>query len=68
MRRAGKKLSRAMSILLLMVAAMTATIGLNGCGASGSGFFAQAPKTYTLTVTGTSGTLSRTTSLTLTVE
>jgi hypothetical protein len=68
MRRAGKKVSRAITILLLLVAAMTATIGLNGCGASGSGFFAQAPKTYTLTVTGTSGTLSRTTSLTLTVE
>jgi sugar lactone lactonase YvrE len=68
MRRAGKKLGRAISILLLVVAAMTATIGLSGCGASGSGFFAQAPKTYTLTVTGTSGTLSRTTSLTLTVE
>ena len=68
MRRAGKNLGRAISILLLVVAALTATIGLNGCGASSSGFFAQAPKTYTLTVTGTSGTLSRTTSLTLTVE
>jgi hypothetical protein len=68
MRRTGKKLGRAISILLLVVAAITATAGLSGCGASGSGFFAQAPNTYTLTVTGTSGTLSRTTSLTLTVE
>ncbi len=68
MRRAGKKLGRAMSILLLIVAAITATMGLSGCGASGSGFFAQSPKSYSLTVTGTSGAVSRSTNLTLTVE
>jgi polygalacturonase/sugar lactone lactonase YvrE len=66
-RRAGKKLRGAMSVLLLLVA-IAATIGLNGCGASGSGFFAQSPQSYTLTVTGTSGTLSRSTNITLTVE
>ncbi len=68
MRRTGNKLRRTMSVLLLLLVAIGATIGLSGCGSSGSGFFAQAPQTYTLTVTGTSGTLSRSTNITLTVE
>ena len=68
MRRLGKKLGRAVTVLLLVVAALTATVGLSGCGSGGSGFFAQAPKTYTLTVTASSGSLSRTANLTLTVE
>jgi len=68
MRRAGKKLGRAMPVLLLILAGITATMGLSGCGSTGSGFFAQAPQTYTLTVTGTSGTLSHSTNITLTVE
>ena len=68
LRRATKKLRRAMSVLLLLLAAVVAPIGLNGCGSSGSGFFAQPQQTYTLTVTGTSGTLSRSTNITLTVE
>jgi hypothetical protein len=68
MRRAGRKLGRAVGILLLVVAAIAATAGLSGCGAAGSGFFVQPPQTYTLTVTGTSGTLARSTNLTLTIE
>ena len=67
-RRAGRKLGRAMSLLLLVVVGLAATIGMSGCGASGSGFFAQAPNTYTLSVIGTSGTVSRFTNITLTVE
>ena len=67
-RRAGRTLGRAISILLLIVAGIAATAGLSGCGAPGSGFFAQAPQAYTLTVTATSGSLSRSTNLTLTVE
>jgi hypothetical protein len=61
-------LGRAMSVLLLVVAALTAVVGLSGCGSNGSGFFTQAPQTYSLTVTGTSGTLSHSTTITLTVE
>jgi sugar lactone lactonase YvrE len=66
MRRAGRKLSRLLPILLLCVAAAAATFGLSGCGSSGTP--AQSPQSYTLTVTATSGSISRTTNLTLTVE
>ena len=55
-------------VLLLVIAAIAATAGLSGCGATGSGFFVQPPQTYTLTVTGTAGTLARSASLTLTIE
>ena len=41
--------------------------GLTGCSATG-GFFGQPEKTYTATVTATSGTLSHSTTVTLTVE
>jgi len=67
-RQTRKGLRRAMSTMLLFLVAIVAMIGLSGCGASGSGFFVQPPKSYTLTVTGTSGTLSRSTNITLTVE
>ena len=67
-RGAGRKLGRAMSVLLLVVAVIAATAGLSGCGSSDSGIFTQPPQTYTLTVTGTSGSLTRSTNLTLTVE
>jgi hypothetical protein len=68
LRRAGKKLGGAVSILLLLVAGVAATIGVSGCGSSGSGFFGQAPQAYTLSVTATSGSQSRSTNITLTVE
>jgi hypothetical protein len=68
LRRARKKLGRVISVLLLIAAAITATMGISGCGSNGSGFFTQAPQNYTLTVTATSGTLARSTNITLTVE
>jgi hypothetical protein len=68
LRSSARKLRRAFLLLLLIGAAVGTIAGLGGCGSSGSGFFAQAPQTYTLTVTGTSGTLSRSANLTLTVE
>jgi hypothetical protein len=55
----------AMLCLLLLSAAAMATLG--GCGAT-SGLFANQAKTYTVTVTATSGTLSHSTALTLTVK
>jgi hypothetical protein len=67
MRRASKKLSRMLSMLLLLIAGMTALAGLSGCG-SATGFFAQARQSYTVTATVTSGTLSHSTTMTLTVE
>jgi hypothetical protein len=67
MRRIGKRLGKTASILMLMVVGLTAAVTLSGCGSS-NGFFGQPQKTYTVTVTATSGTLSHSTNLTLTVE
>jgi hypothetical protein len=63
LRRAGRKLRR-MSVLLLLAALMA---GITACG-TGSGFFTQTQKTYTVVVTVSSGALSQSTNLTLTVE
>jgi hypothetical protein len=67
MRRLGKRLGRKMPMLILAIACLTAAAALGGCG-SNNGFFGQPQKTYTMTVTATSGTLSHSTNLTLTVE
>jgi hypothetical protein len=65
-RPSGKRRGWVLSILLL--AASFGTIsGLTGCGVH-NGFFGQAGKTYTVTVTVTTGTLSHSTEVTLTVE
>jgi hypothetical protein len=63
MRRAGRRLGRTITLLALMAAGVAAAAGMSGCGADHG-----PPQTYTLTVTGTSGSLARTTSLTLTVD
>jgi hypothetical protein len=65
-RKAGKRFSRMLSILLLMGTGLAAMIGLGGCGSGG--YFGQTQKSYTVTVTATSGTLSHSTNVTLTVE
>jgi len=62
-RRAGR-LGRYASLLLVLVASVSAMAGLTGCG-TGIGIFAQAPKTYTFTVTGTAGALSHSATVTL---
>jgi sugar lactone lactonase YvrE len=62
-----KRLSGTISLLLLALAGVGAMAALSGCGAT-SGLFADQAKTYTVTVTATSGTLSHATSLTLTVK
>jgi uncharacterized protein YjiK/stress response protein SCP2 len=67
MRRRGRCLGRSLSLLLLLVAGTVGMTGLTGCGTSG-GFFGQAQATYNVTVTVTTGTLSHSTNLTLTVE
>jgi hypothetical protein len=64
LRRGGKRLT---SVLLLAIAGIAAIAGLSGCS-SVSGFVGQAPQTYTVIVTGTSGALSHSTTVTLTVE
>jgi subtilase family serine protease len=67
LRRNGKWLGRLVSVLLLLIAGMAAMAGLSGCG-SINGYIGQAPQTYTVTVTGTSGALSHSTTVTMTVE
>jgi hypothetical protein len=67
MRRTGKHLGRMLSMLLLLVAGIAAVAGISGCGSS-SGFFAQQQQNYSVTVTGTSGALTHSATVTLTVE
>jgi len=54
-------------VLLLLGGGMAAMTGLSGCG-SNTGFFAQAQRSYPMTVTVASGSLSHTSTITLTVE
>jgi hypothetical protein len=56
-----------LAVLLLLVAGMTATAGLSGCG-GGDGYFSQPQQSYTVTLKATSGSLSYSTNFTLTVE
>jgi hypothetical protein len=67
MRRVGQRLGKMSSILMLMVFGLAATAALCGCG-SVNGFFGQSQQVYTVTVTATSGTVSHSTDLTLTVQ
>ncbi len=67
-RRAGRRLSRMLSILLLLAAGLTAAAVLSGCGGIASGYFGQAPATSSIAVTGASGLLNHTASVSLTVE
>jgi sugar lactone lactonase YvrE len=67
-RRAGRRLSRMLSLLLLFAAGVIAAAALNGCGGVASGYFGQAQATSTITVTGTSGSLNHSASVSLTVE
>jgi subtilase family serine protease len=64
LRRGGKRLA---SVLLLAIAGMAAMAGFCGCAAV-SGSLARSSQTYTVTVIGTSGTLSHSTTIALTVE
>ena len=71
LRRRGVQLFRRNMWLILLAAIGAVTVaGLSSCAghaSNGSGG-AAAPQTYTLTVTATSGTLSNSTALTLTVQ
>jgi predicted outer membrane repeat protein len=66
MRRSGKRLGR-IFLLLLLLASAGAVMGLSGCGGD-NGFFTQAPQSYTLTITASSGGLQRSTNVTLNLQ
>jgi hypothetical protein len=69
LRRTGKRLSRMMCVLFLLTAGLAGAVGISACGgSSASGFFAQPQLSYTVTVTGTSGALSHSSTVTLTIE
>jgi hypothetical protein len=64
LRRASKRLSRSVTALLLAAAAMATVIGLGGCGA----YSGELGQTYTVTVTGSTGAVSKSTTVSLTVN
>jgi sugar lactone lactonase YvrE len=66
-RRLGETLGRTIFTLFLLVAGASAMAGLSGCGTS-SGFFGQGEKTYNVLIIATSGSLSHSTSVALTVQ
>jgi hypothetical protein len=67
MRRAGKRMGRMISLLLLLMIGATAMTALSGCGST-DGYFGQPQKAYSITVTATAGNVSRSTNLTITVQ
>ena len=67
LRRSGRNLARIACHALLFAAATAVAIGLTGCG-SGNGFFGEAPASYTVTLTATSGTVQHSTTVTLNVQ
>jgi sugar lactone lactonase YvrE len=67
LRRASKRLRKGLSLLLLLAAGAAAVAGMSGCGST-NGYFGQSQQTYTVTITATSGNVSRSTTVSLTVE
>ena len=66
LRRKSRQLGQT-TFALLLLAGCAVTVGAIGCG-SRNGFFAQPAKTYSMTETVTSGSLSHSATITLTVE
>jgi uncharacterized membrane protein len=66
LRKARQRLSRMACLVVLALAGLSLATGLTACG--GSSTASSPPQTYTLIVTGTSGSLSNTFTVTLTVE
>jgi len=67
LRRRGRALQRYCLLLIFAVLSIGAVTGLSGCG-SGPGFAGQMPQSYLVTVTASSGTVQRSTTLTLTMK
>jgi hypothetical protein len=67
-RRIRRSSRRYFYLLILLLGGIGATAGLTGCGYNGNGFFGQAPQTYTITITATSGTIQHSVNVTLNVQ
>ena len=67
-RRIRKSARRSLFVLIVLLGGLAATTGLTGCGYNGNGFFGQAPKIYTITLTATSGTIQHSVNATLEVQ
>jgi len=64
-----RRRKRFASLLASVLLLFAITAGLSGCaGPANTGYYGETPKSYNLTVTATSGNLSRSTYLTLTVQ
>src|ERR1019366_4004416 len=64
-RRRLRRSSQRWILLGLAVLAVLPALAISGCG---GGYFGPAPQTYTITVTGTSGSLAESTAIRLTVQ
>jgi hypothetical protein len=67
-RRIRKSSRRYFYLLIIVLGGIGATAGLTGCGYNGNGFFGQAPRAYTITITATSGTIQHSVNVTLNVQ
>ncbi|HXP08168.1 MAG TPA: Ig-like domain repeat protein [Acidobacteriaceae bacterium] len=71
LRKNGRAAGRYVFLMLVLLGGIVATTGLTGCGITGvrgNGFFGQAPQTYNITITATSGTIQHSVNVTLNVE
>ncbi len=68
LRRSGRRMRQMFSLFFACAAALAVTAGLSGCGSNSSGFFANPQHTYSVVVTATAGTVSRSTTVTLIVQ
>ncbi len=67
LRRAGRRMRRAVSLMLLLAASLAVVTALGGCGGGSSSNSSQASD-YSITVTATAGAVSNSTTLTLIVN
>jgi hypothetical protein len=67
LRKHSRRFSRLLTIAVLVLAGLGATAALTGCGSNPS-LYTPTAHSYTVTLTGTSGTLSHSTTFTVTIQ